>query len=107
MTISGKNVTPPTLKRPERERLELISDSALLEVIQLLQVKYIVTVGKYVEQRCKCILKDFNQWQVEVGSITHPSPINPAANKGDWIAMATEQLKDMRILSILECTAHP
>lgn len=99
MMSSAKNVTPPTLKCSERTRLESICDSALLEVIELLEVKIVVCVGKYVERRVKAVLKDFEKWKIQVGAITHPSPINPNANKGDWVAMATQQLQELNVIT--------
>ena len=58
-------------------------------------------IGKYVERRTQLALQDFKKWKISIGSITHPSPINPAANKGDWIAIATQQLQEMNIVPII------
>ena len=101
MTASGKNVTPPSLKVRERKQLESICDKSLTDVILLLNVQYIVCVGKYVETRAKLIAKNFTNWEIQIGSITHPSPINPAANKGDWVAIATQQLREMNVLPVM------
>lgn len=103
MTTSGKNVTPPSMKVSGRDQLQAACDSALLEVVELLQVQWVVGVGKYAEQRAKKAVKEFHQWQVAIGSIAHPSPINPAANRG-WGTLASRQLAE---LGVLELVAHP
>lgn len=101
MTSSARNVTPPSLKRAERMGLELICDKGLVDIISLLHVETVVCIGKYVERRAQLALQDFKKWEISIGSITHPSPINPASNKGDWIAIATQQLQEMNIVPII------
>lgn len=94
MTESGKNVTPSSMKVGLREPLQRLCDDSLTEVVSLLGVTTVVGVGGYAQQRGRCALKEFSEWNVEVKVITHPSPINPAANK-DWIALATKQLREL------------
>ena len=101
MTAAGKNVTPASLKISERKRLESICDEALLEVVKVLHIQFIVCIGKYVEKRAKTALEEFIQWNISIGSITHPSPINPKSNKGDWIDIATRQLHDMNVIKLI------
>lgn len=129
MNKSGKNITPPSLKAAEKAHLQSICDQALLEVVQLLQVQWVVGVGKFGADRAKAMLKAdcaaFNgkdkhcsccgqrksggvesftfhrvDREVCVTSIMHPSPINPAANKG-WTQLATSQLSELGILDII------
>ena len=96
MTESGKNVTPSSLKVAQKEPLQSLCDRSLVEVVTALKVEVVVGVGGYARERGKRALKDFTQWNVEVKMITHPSPINPAANK-DWISLATGQLEEMGV----------
>lgn len=98
MTSTGRNVTPPSLKSSVKTKLQLICDTSLIEAIDVLQVNTIVCVGKYVQERATKVAKDFTKWKIQIGSITHPSPINPSANKGDWIEIATEQLKSLQVV---------
>ena len=100
MATSGKNVTPPMLKKEERISLQEICDQFLVEVVDLLQVDWLVAVGKYAESRAKCALKEYGR-EVKVFSITHPSPINPAANRG-WAALAISQLTERGVLEIVK-----
>ena len=53
MATSGKNITPPMLRTLERRHLEEICNESLVEVINLLEVDYVVGVGKYAEERAK------------------------------------------------------
>ena len=101
MTSTGKNVTPPSMKKAQRDQLERVCDAALLEVIQLYHIEWIIGVGKYAEQRSKIALRNFTNWSVSVSSMTHPSPINPAANKGNWAELVTRQLHDIGVLNII------
>ena len=98
MAVSGKNVTPPELKTAERNALQEVCDRHLMLAVELLGVEWVVAVGKYAENRAKRAL--CNESKVTVVSITHPSPINPAANK-DWKGLATSQLATLGLLDIV------
>lgn len=132
MDKSGKNITPPSLKvAAEKSQLQSICDKALLVVIQLLEVDWVVGIGKYAADRAKTALKancaarcgegkkspvccgrreaagvvsftlhSEGDRHVRVCSIMHPSPINPAANKG-WAELATSRLSDLGLLEII------
>ena len=139
MAASGKNITPPMLKIGERGPLQEICDRFLVEVVRLLEVEWVVGIGKYAEERSRVALRK-SQVRVERGRgeeggggegeegggeereeggeegegggegggreevkvcyITHPSPINPAANK-DWTGLVTSQLSDLGVLEII------
>ncbi len=118
MMESGKNVTPPTLRKAEREALQGACDQALVDVINLLEVEWVIGIGKYVEKRAAIALGRVNSGrkrgdggeekrlpgtgrEVKVCSITHPSPINPAANK-DWTALATAQLTELGVMDVVK-----
>lgn len=102
MGATGKNVTPPELKISVRNPLQEICDRYLLEVVKLLEVEWLVAVGKYAENRARRALRGA-EGEVRVVSITHPSPINPAANK-DWKGLATSQLAALGLLGIISCS---
>lgn len=115
MSTTGKNVTPPELKVEERKSLQEVCDRYLLLAVELLRVEWLIAVGKYAEARAKKALKNCGR-EVHVTSITHPSPINPAANK-DWKGLATSQLTALGVTDLirgksdrvptLESTARP
>lgn len=131
MDKSGRNITPPKLK--EKLQLQSICDKALLDVIRLLEVEWLVGVGKYGADRAKTALKancaqcgaskkspvccgrregggvesftlhaegKRSVKTIRVCSIMHPSPINPAANKG-WVELAKKELDELGLLEIV------
>jgi len=100
MTETAKNVTPPELPISVRKTMLSICDKALLEVIQLLGVKVIVGVGRFAHERAMAAVKAGNLANIQTGFLMHPSPINPAANKG-WKAIAFQQLQGMGIMHLL------
>lgn len=102
MSITGKNVTPPMFRACVRREFHDVCDRALLQMIELLQVEVVIAVGKYVEGRTNEALKQFSKWKVNVFSIMHPSPINPAANKGKWEELALKQLKEHNVLQLIQ-----
>lgn len=97
MSPTGRNITPPELKADQRNALNHACEMALTETLQILHVKIIVCVGKFVESRVQSLLKSQGNNEIRVERITHPSPINPAANKG-WDDMVHQQLKDIGIM---------
>lgn len=46
-------------------------------------------------------MSGFSKWSVKIFSIMHPSPINPAANRGNWEELAIGQLKEMNVLDVI------
>lgn len=101
MRKSSKNITPPELKAEERKQLTTVCNKSFCEALKLLNVKLIIGVGKFAAvtaaEALKSVHPSFGCANMKVVSIMHPSPINPAANKG-WDAIAKKSLKDLDIL---------
>ena len=76
---SGRNRTPDHLLRSERAPLFAACDLALRRTIELLRPRLVVGVGRFAEARARVAAEGLT---VGVGRITHPSPANPAANRG-------------------------
>jgi single-strand selective monofunctional uracil DNA glycosylase len=93
MEESARNRTPDKLKKEERERLFEACDIHLKRVIEILEPEWLIGVGKFTEQRAK---KVFKENEVKIGSILHPSPASPAANR-DWAGTANKQLIELGI----------
>jgi len=89
---SGRNRTPDKLPAREREALFGICDRALAAQVELLEPSLVIGIGAFAKKRCADALGN----QVEVGSILHPSPASPAANRG-WAGAAERQLAEMGI----------
>ena len=90
---SGRNRTPDHIRAAERNPLEKVCDQALHRTIKHFKPKYVIGIGKFAEKRARIALSDI---KVKIGSITHPSPANPRANRG-WEAIITRQLTDLGI----------
>ncbi|MCB9851046.1 MAG: single-stranded DNA-binding protein [Phycisphaerales bacterium] len=85
---SGRNRTPDKLPVAERDKLHRACDAALVRTVEAIRPKLVVGVGKFAEMRAALALKGFG---VAIGTILHPSPASPAANRG-WAEQATKQL---------------
>lgn len=92
---SGRNLTPDKIKAAERLPLLEACDEALREVVGVLRPKRVVGVGAWSTKRVKAALGPLAQ-APEIGTVLHPSPASPAANKG-WAEKATAQLKDLGV----------
>ena len=97
MTSSGKNITPPQLRKGERQPLLELCDKSLADVVKLIGVKIVVGVGKFAEERAR---KALGNSDVQIYSIMHPSPASPAANAG-WSDVALTQLTDIGLMGYI------
>jgi single-strand selective monofunctional uracil DNA glycosylase len=89
----GTNLTPNQLKAADRKPLIDVCDSALIGMAAVWQPRYVVGIGKFAFERAQAAL---NGMDVIIGTVTHPSPANPKANRG-WAEAAEEQLKAIGI----------
>ena len=89
----GRNRTPNQLPAGERRLLFSACDRALRRTVAQLQPHYVIGVGKFAGQRAREALDGFSG---TIGSITHPSPANPRANRG-WEALVEKELDDLGI----------
>ena len=93
LEASGRNRTPEKLPSAEREILFRICDRALRRSVEALQPRWVVGIGKFAEARARKALEGL---PVAIGTVLHPSPASPAANRG-WAEQASAQLRDMGI----------
>ena len=100
MTTSAKNITPPELRAEEKATLINICDESLCKIIKLLQVKYVIGIGNFAKSRADKVVKTYDLHDIIVVGIMHPSPINPAANKG-WKNIVHQQLESHDLLKYL------
>ena len=93
LEAGGRNLTPDKLKTSEKRRLFEACDLALRKTIDCFRPAYVIGVGKFAGERARSALADLN---VTIGSITHPSPANPKANRG-WSRIIGRELRQLGI----------
>ena len=81
----GKNRTPDKLPAAERQTLFAACDVALQETARVLQPKFVIGIGAFAQQRARAALADMPG--IKFGTVLHPSPASPLANKG-WAQRA-------------------
>jgi single-strand selective monofunctional uracil DNA glycosylase len=102
MEESGKNLTPDKLPRVERAALIAACDAHLVRLVATLEPRWLVGVGAFAKARAEQALaavaarasareQDPNGAGLRIGSIPHPSPASPAANR-NWAEIARRAL---------------
>lgn len=94
MDEGGRNLTPDKLPKAEQERLFDACDGALRDIVKLLKPELLIGVGAFAEGRARRACPDFKG---TIGTILHPSPASPKANRG-WAAIAERELRDLGAL---------
>ena len=82
-------------RQGDKKKVFELCDMALFRILSLLQAKDIVTVGRAVHERLIKIREKFSL-EINIHFLMHPSPANPAANKG-WSEIADRSLSDLNI----------
>lgn len=84
----GRNLTPDKLPNTETTPLYAACDAHLRKVVTALAPAWVIGVGSFAEARARTALQGM---PLRIGKILHPSPANPAANRG-WAEAASAQL---------------
>jgi single-strand selective monofunctional uracil DNA glycosylase len=90
---TGRNRTPDRLPLAERKPLLELCDRALAETIAALSPRLVVGFGRFATKRAETALAGL---EVPIGTVLHPSPASPAANRG-WVERAEQQLNQLGI----------
>lgn len=85
LEASGRNRTPDKLPAAERAALFAPCDQALRRTVEHLGPQFVVGIGRFAARRVDTVTGDM---AVTRGSVPHPSPANPIANKGWGQALA-------------------
>jgi single-strand selective monofunctional uracil DNA glycosylase len=93
MEASGRNLTPDKLPAAEQQALFRACDAALRDIVQQLKPSIVVGVGGFAERRARAALADED---LAVGTILHPSPASPLANRG-WAETIERQLERLGV----------
>ena len=86
---SGRNRTPDKLPAREREALYTVCDQALRRIVRCLEPDQVIGIGRFATDRARASLAPL---ELEIGSVLHPSPASPMANRG-WAEQAERQLR--------------
>ncbi len=95
MEEGGRNRIPEKLPKDERTPMFAACDRALRRTVELFEPKYVVGVGKFAEKKARQVVGDMN---VTIGSVAHPSPASPLANRG-WAPLMTKGLTELGIIA--------
>lgn len=87
---SGKNLTPPQIGKRRMEEVHARCDEHLAAVMRALAPELVIGIGAFAMERAR-LVAGLAGSDVRVGSILHPSPASPAANRG-WAPQAEAQL---------------
>jgi single-strand selective monofunctional uracil DNA glycosylase len=93
MEESARNLTPDKLPAAEQLALASICDEALREIVRSLRPRLVIGVGGFAERRARAALAGES---VTVGTILHPSPASPIANRG-WAPAIERQLEALGV----------
>jgi len=92
MEESGRNRTPDKLPAEERAALFEVCDAALMRVVELLEPRMVIGIGKFAEDCARRVLGPHQvRLGLKFGRILHPSPASPLANRG-WAPAAKKDL---------------
>ncbi len=93
MKESGANLTPDKLGAEKLKILIGICDRYLVRSLAYLEPEIVIGVGKFATDRATKALAGSGY---RIGRITHPSPANPAANRG-WAKIVDAELEALGI----------
>ncbi len=93
---AGKNLTPPDLKKGDTEHLYAACDEHLAAVARALRPEWVLGIGAFAEGRIREVV-EAQGIDARVGSVLHPSPANPLANKG-WAQQAEAKMLKLGVL---------
>ncbi|MDZ4829547.1 MAG: single-stranded DNA-binding protein [Phycisphaerae bacterium] len=95
---SGANLTPDKLTLRERAKLEPLCDAALRDVVATLRPSVVVGFGGFAAKRATIALGSVTGKAnfPRIGSVLHPSPASPAANRG-WAPAVERGLHELGI----------
>ncbi len=94
LEAGGKNRTPDKLPAAERAALYTACDGALAASLAVLRPRLVVGIGAFALARALPIACARG---IATGTILHPSPASPLANRG-WAAQAERQLAALGIV---------
>ncbi len=93
---SGRNITPDKLRIQDRSPLFDVCDRHLCRVIDALEPRWVIGVGRFTEARIRVVSQRCEHQGFSIGSILHPSPANPRANR-NWAGQVVQRLVELGV----------
>lgn len=90
---SGRNRTPDKLPTEERDALLPQCDRALRACIEILRPARVIGIGVWATKRTRTALAGT---EMPLGTVLHPSPASPKANRG-WSEQAERELRALGV----------
>lgn len=100
MSESGANIPPTQLPKEQAAQIDTACQQHLVRLIAALQPRCLVGVGAYALKQLEIAASAFPERSFTLGSIVHPSPASPVANKC-WPAKPREQILELLALAKL------
>ncbi len=97
MSETGSNITPDKLLREQVAAVDAACQRHLVRLLEITQPRLLVGVGAYALRQLElaaAALPEAQQQELVLGTILHPSPASPVANK-HWPARPREQYLDL------------
>ena len=91
----ARNVTPDKLPKGETAPLYAACDAHLRACVDALAPQWLIGIGKFAENQARLAIGQSSP-EVRIGTILHPSPASPIANRG-WAPQAAAQLAELGI----------
>lgn len=88
--VDGKNLTPDKLPARDTTALFAACDAHVVDVVAALRPRVVAGVGAFATARARTALAGHDA-DLTIGTVLHPSPASPLANKG-WAQQAEKQL---------------
>ncbi|HPG63685.1 MAG TPA: single-stranded DNA-binding protein [Casimicrobium sp.] len=92
---NARNVTPDKLPKAETAPLYAACDAHLRACVDALQPEWVIGIGKFAEAQARTAIA-VSHPKVKIGTVLHPSPASPMANRG-WAPQAAAQLAALGI----------
>ena len=92
MSESGANIPPTQLPKAQAEQIDAACQAHLVRLIDALQPRCLIGVGAYALKQLELAATAFPDRSFTLGSIVHPSPASPVANKC-WPDKPREQIR--------------
>lgn len=94
MSETGSNITPTQLPKEQAAQVDAACQRHLVRLLEILQPRVLIGVGGYALKQLETAAASLPGREFVLGTILHPSPASPLANK-HWLDRPKEQLAEI------------